>query len=71
MISKPKNFQDHIRARGGMIEMYEHIHRLPYIDTVTLSREHDYQLKLNIPKNSASCIQTNTFYYSTIKTLNE
>lgn len=36
-----------------------------------VSRKYDYQLKLNIPKNGARVVQSNSFCYGTVKAWND
>ena len=50
-----------------------HVRALPQLrhSYFTTTGKQYYQLKLNMPKNDASGIQTNSFYYSTVKVWNE
>ena len=62
------------RARGDMIEVYEHIHTY---DRAILSRhfqlqprgsrKHDFQLVWNMPKDSTRELQANSFCYRTTR----
>ena len=64
------------RAWGDMIETHR---RFYSYDTVILkivplnraSREHDYQLELNIPKNGTRVVQANSLHYGIVKAWNE
>ena len=66
------------RARGDMIEVYKHLH-IHDQDTIPKnfrlhnrgSRRHDHQLVWNMPKDGTRGIQTNSFYYRTIKNWDE
>ena len=65
------------RYRGDMIELWKHFHSY---DNITLplkfqrnsriSRKHGFQLIWNKPKDGIRGIQTNSFYFRTVKTWN-
>ena len=65
------------RVRGDMIEMYKHF-RIYDKDTITtsfqprnrISRSHDYQLNLLMPKDGTRGLQTNSIYFRTAKMWN-
>ena len=66
------------RARGDMIEIFKHFHTY---DKLTLSenfkprnrlsRKHNYQLVWKAPKDGVRGLQSNSFYFRTVKTWNE
>ena len=66
------------RARGDMIELYKHFHKYdqdtlphPFQPRNRVSRKHDFQLVWIKPKDGIRGLQTNSFYYRTIKTWND
>ena len=65
------------RARGDMIELYKHIHtydrKVPspkFQLRNRPSRVHKFQLVENTPKDGTRGVQSNSFYYRSVKTWN-